>query len=77
MGNPLLPEIANIYKEHSEKLAITSARVKPDTWIRYMDDTFMVWSGGMEELEAFLTHHYSLRPSIQFTMELEEDGCLP
>ena len=29
------------------------------------------------DTQAFLDHLNSLRPTIQFTMELEEDGSLP
>ena len=77
MGNPLSPVVANIYMEHFEALAIESARLKPATWLRYVDDTFVVWNEGMDKLHDFLEHLNTIRPSIQFTMELEEDGKLP
>ena len=77
MGNPLSPVVANIYMEHFEALAIESARLKPATWLRYVDDTFVVWNEGRDKLQDFLEHLNTIRPSIQFTMELEEDGKLP
>ena len=47
-------------------------------WKRYVDDTFVVWEHGLEsELTSFLEHLNSLRPSIQFTCEVEEGGKLP
>ena len=56
MGNPLSPVVANIYMEHFEALAIESARLKPATWLRYVDDTFVVWNEGMDKLQDFLEH---------------------
>ena len=34
-------------------------------------DTFSLWPHGSEELGLFLDHINSIRPSIQFTMEVE------
>ena len=47
----------------------------PRNWKRYVDDTFCV----LEEVnkETFLDYLNTLRPTIQFTMELEKDGSLP
>ena len=42
-----------------------------------MDDTFVVWNEGRDKLQDFLEHLNSIRPSIHFTMELEEDRKLP
>ena len=77
MVNPLSPVIANIFMEHFEELAISTFPVKPETWLRYVDDTFVTWKAGKDKLEEFLNHLNSLRSSISFTMELEEDGQLP
>ena len=77
IGNPLSPVVANIYMEHFEALAIESARLKPATWLCNVDDTFVVWNEGRDKLQDFLEHLNTIRPSIQFTMELKEDGKLP
>ena len=76
MGNPLSPVVANIYMEHFEELALESGESKPATWLRYVDDTFVIWNKGRDKLLDFLEHLNSIRPSIQFTMELEEDRKL-
>ena len=72
MGNPLSPVVANIYMEHFEELAMESAEVKPATWLRYIDDTFVVLNKGRDKLLDFLEHLNSIRPSIQLTIELDE-----
>lgn len=77
MGSSLSPVVANIYMEWFEHYAIETANIKPKTWLRYVDDTFIVWSGDHEELQEFLEHLNSLRPSINFTMEKEQNSALP
>jgi hypothetical protein len=76
MGSPLSPVVANFYMEKFEQLAIQSAPLKPRYWFRYVDDTFVVWSHGEEELVRFLDHLNSVHPKIQFTMEREADNEL-
>jgi hypothetical protein len=43
----------------------------------YVDDTFVAWPHAPELLQNILSHHNSLRPSIQFTMEIESDSAIP
>ena len=54
-----------------------TANKTPSMWLRYVDDTFSLWPHGSEELGLFLDHINSIRPSIQFTMEVEDDGKIP
>jgi len=77
MGSSFSPLIANIYMEWFEERAIESATQKPKLWLRYVDDTFILWDKNDDELQDFLQHLNSLRPSIKFTMEKEENNRLP
>ena len=52
------------------------SQTKPTLWLRYVHDTFVLWRHGRDEPDHFLTHINSLRPSIDFTMEIE-DNRLP
>ena len=74
---PWVTHCPHIYIEHCEELALESVEFKPATWFRYVDDTFVVWNEGRDKLLDFLEHLNSIRPCIQFTMELEEDRKLP
>jgi hypothetical protein len=77
MGSSLSPIVSNIFTKHFEELALDSAQYKPSLWFRYVDDTFVVWPHGSEQIQNFLNHLNSLRPSIQFTVEIESDSVIP
>jgi hypothetical protein len=63
--------------EDFEKNALDSATLKPKCWFRYVDDTFVVWQHGRQNLDAFLDHLNSQHENIKFTMEIEVNGTLP
>ena len=77
MGSPLSPLVANIFMEAFETEALENATMKPTHWFRFVDDTFVIWPNGQEELDKFLTYLNSLHENIKFTMEKEKDGTLP
>ena len=74
MGSPVSPVVANIYMEMFEDQALSLVQSRPRMWKRYVNDTFCIME--KRHASAFLVHLNSLRPSIQFTMEMEND-CLP
>ena len=63
MGSPVSPVVANIYM--FEELALRTATHPPQIWRCYVDDTFCVIT--KTEVEGFLSHFNSLRPTITFT----------
>lgn len=77
MGSPLSPIIANLFMEDFEIRALENAVHKPKLWLRYVDDTFVIWSHGVDKLKTFLEYLNNIHPSIQFTMEVEVQGQLP
>jgi hypothetical protein len=68
MSSSLFPVVSNIFKEQFEKLTET-ADLKPAVWLRYVDDTFVVWPHGPRSLQEFLCHLNSAKPTIQFAMK--------
>ena len=76
VGSSLSPIVSNIYMEFFEKLVLNSAQYKPSLWLRYVDNTSVIWPHGPELLQNFLSHLNSLRPSIHFTMEMESGGAI-
>jgi hypothetical protein len=75
MGSPVSAVVANLYMEFFEELALESAPSRPRFWKRYVDDTCCILKTG--DVDGLLNHLNSIRPTIKFTMELEEEGSLP
>ncbi|GLV44627.1 uncharacterized protein CBL_02857 [Carabus blaptoides fortunei] len=69
--------IAKLFMEKLETTALETAELKPKVWLRYVDDTFVVWPHGREKLNEFLEHLDKQHPAINFTMEVEKDNKLP
>ena len=76
MGSPLSPVLANLYMEYFEEMPLGSTSLEPSMWLRYVDDTFILWPH-QEDVQILLDHVNSIRPSIQFTIEKEQDNKLP
>ena len=77
MGLPLSPIVANLYTEKFEKKALDSYPLKPKFWVRFVDDTSVNWPHGDNELKNFLKHLNNISNDIKFTMETEENNCIP
>ena len=60
-----------------EQLALKSFPLTPKLWIRYVDDTFVIWPRGEDALCDFLLHLNGQHLSIQFTKEEEKGNKLP
>ena len=75
MGSPVSPIIANLFMEDFEKRALTSARVPPKRWDRYVDDTFCIMKRIL--VDEFTQHINSQNQHIKFTVERESNGMLP
>ena len=60
--------------EDVEQRALASSPVQPLFWKRYVDDVISAVSGN--EAERLLSHLNSVEPSIQFTIERENDRRL-
>ena len=45
-------------------------------WVRKADDTFLEWKLTLEDLHNFHLFLNSLHPSIQWTMQVEENGMM-
>ena len=78
MGSSLGCVVANIYMRFSEEMALQTAVTLgisyPHFWIRDVDDILVVFKQEERHLREFLVFLNSLRPAIQFTLELESEG---
>ena len=75
MGSPLGPPMANAFMCNIEKQLETENKM-PAFYKRYVDDTLSAMPD-FETASEFLTTLNNSHPSINFTMELEENGRLP
>lgn len=63
--------------EDLERRATDTYDLKPEIWLRYVDDTFVVWPHGEESLNGFLRHLNNIEESIKFTREIESENNVP
>ena len=72
MGLLLSPMVANLYMEHLEETALQTSPDPPCLWLRYVDDTFVIWLHGQEKLDCFHEHLNTQHRNIKFTAEHEK-----
>ena len=63
--------------EYFEKDVLENSDLKPKNWLRYVDDTFVLWPHSLEELEQFHQYLNKRNVSIQFTIEHQKNNSLP
>ena len=58
------PSYADIFMDKLEKKLISQALIKPQTWWRYIDDIFIIWTEGEESLKDFINYLNSAHRTI-------------
>ena len=77
MGTPMAPNYANLFMAKFEEDMITtyynSTGFKPLVWYRYIDDIFLIWTHGNDELEKFLlfVENYSNTKKMKSIIKFE------
>ena len=69
MGTKCAPSYANCFMGDWEEKYVYTYHLQPLIWKRFIDDIFMIWTHGEEELQNFLRHLNNSHESIKFTME--------
>ena len=69
IGTKMTPPYAIIFMDSLEEEILSNSHLKPLVWWRYIDDIFMMWEHGEEELQKFLEILNSYHPTIKFTEE--------
>ena len=76
MGSPLSPILACLFMESLESSHFTNIIGHHNTWLRYVDDILVIVPR-RTDLHDTLNRLNTVNPSIQFTLEIEQDGRLP
>lgn len=71
MGTRMAPSYANLYMGSLETKFLNSQILKPLTWLRFIDDIFMIWPHSLQTLNTFLSQLNSFS-SLRFTHEISK-----
>ena len=74
MGTKVAPSFAITYMGAFEEEHVYTYRLQPLIYLRYIDDIFIIWQHGEEELEQFFTHVNSCSTHIKFTTETSKNN---
>ena len=74
MGSSVFVVVADMVMENIEQRALNSFSHPPIFWKRYVDDTCVTLLPSL--VDSFHQHLNSIEPSIQFMVEIENNGCL-
>ena len=70
MGTALAPNYANMFKDRFETKTLGNWHLKLILWLRFIDDIFMIWPHGKEELDQFIHYLNHIHEKIKFTSEV-------
>ena len=69
IGAKMAPPYAIIFMDSLEEDILSNSLLKPLVWWSYIDDIFMMWEHGEEELQKFLEILNCFHLTIKFTVE--------
>ena len=72
MGTGVAPNYTNLFMDRFETKALENWPLRLLLWLRLIDDTFMIWTHGEDNLTEFITYLNSQHPTIKFTHEVSE-----
>ena len=61
MDTKMAPSFANLFLGHFEKNSLRNAPFQPHTWLRYIDDIFMIWTESPENLKILIKRKWGDR----------------
>ena len=67
MGTKMALSYANLFLGFFEANALENAPFQPHTWLRYIDDIFMIWTEGLDNLKIFIDYLNNIHSTIKFT----------
>jgi hypothetical protein len=68
MGKAFAPNLANLYLLEFDKAAISGFSIKPSLYYRFIDDTFLIWPGSLQQLDSYQAFLNNIIPDIKITL---------
>ena len=69
MGTKCAPTYANLVLSVTEQEFIHKVALKPIAWYRFVDDIFLVYQHGIENLNSLVEHFNSSHRTLKLTLE--------
>lgn len=73
MGAPISPLLADIFLSKYDEIIVeklTKWKNKIHTYFRYVDDTILIWTGTVRELNCFVAEINRMKPKLKYTLEV-------
>jgi hypothetical protein len=74
MGVDYAPHYADIFMAKFEREALLKCQHKPHTFLRYLDDIFIIWPHSLEDFNQFLRIFNEHLPPIKFKATINSDS---
>lgn len=68
MGKNFAPNCANLYLKEFDRRAVTDFHIQPLFFFRFLDDTFLLWPGTVQQLHEYETFLNTIIPDIKITL---------
>ena len=65
----LAPNYRNLFMDRFESKAFNGWDKQPLIWLWFIDDIFMIWNHGQQELDRFIKYINNIHDKIKFTRE--------
>jgi hypothetical protein len=70
MGKTYAPGLADLYLEHFDNVASNNFHIRPLFYYRFLDDTFFIWTGTLEQLNEYELFLNQIIPGIVITLNV-------
>ena len=74
VGTKFAAPYACIYMEEVETEFLQTQRLKPQIWLRFIDDIFFIWTHGKENLKNFMKDFNNFKSNLKFTFECDRNS---
>ena len=72
MDTSLASNYANLFMDKFKTKDFANYPLKPFIWKRFVDDIFMVWTHGIDQLNKFVDYINDIHPTIKYTDEYSQ-----